>query len=260
MKRILLLFILFAVAKGVYAQSLKVKINEKGKYGYVDENGKEIVKCQYDFGEEFLNGAGRITKGNKYGYVNEKGKVVIQPKYKTASYEGDYYWLTDEKDNLEVYNSDFKKMVKLSDVKFYLPTISKGRQFCFQTNSGNVYVYDIESFEQSTAYKYITIHNNNYGSEIYAVSDGYKWKIMDGNFADPMPIRCEMESKDELLSVYKTWEELCSPGFEYEKFILNEDALTAFQKIVDLVSQYGVTGNINKTLPSFVWSIKNIKK
>ena len=72
---------LCASAIGAYAQSLTVHCNDKGKYGYVDENGKEVVKCQYDLTEKFENGFGKILKGDKHGYVNEKGKVIIQPKY-----------------------------------------------------------------------------------------------------------------------------------------------------------------------------------
>lgn len=66
--------------------------NEEEKWGYINEKGEEVIKCQYDsaysFGE---NGLAAVKKQvgfyedgepeYKWGYINEKGEEVIELQY-----------------------------------------------------------------------------------------------------------------------------------------------------------------------------------
>ena len=38
------------------AQELKVHVNEKGKVGFVDASGNEVIKCQYESAQPFVDG------------------------------------------------------------------------------------------------------------------------------------------------------------------------------------------------------------
>jgi hypothetical protein len=55
------------------------------KLGFIDENGKEIVKPIYkkigQFGE-FKSNWARIQLNNKLGFINNKGEEVIKPSTK----------------------------------------------------------------------------------------------------------------------------------------------------------------------------------
>lgn len=55
------------------------------KYGYVDKNGKQIVKAKYDNALAFENDLARVGNAGKYGFINEQGKEVIPLKFKSAS-------------------------------------------------------------------------------------------------------------------------------------------------------------------------------
>lgn len=54
----------------------------KGKWGYMDPTGKEIVPCKYaDVGSKFSEGIALITDGKKYGFVDKTGKVLTKMNY-----------------------------------------------------------------------------------------------------------------------------------------------------------------------------------
>lgn len=55
-----------------------------GKYGYVDENGKYVIKPQFVGADEFAENGLAIVRDEKtktYGYINEKGQYAIEPQF-----------------------------------------------------------------------------------------------------------------------------------------------------------------------------------
>ncbi|HSA05750.1 MAG TPA: TonB family protein [Candidatus Gastranaerophilales bacterium] len=59
-------------------------IETEGKYGYIDNKGKEIVKPQYEEVFPFSEGLAAVKINNKFGYINTKGNFVIQPELCSA--------------------------------------------------------------------------------------------------------------------------------------------------------------------------------
>ena len=60
-------------------------INSKGKYGFIDVNGKVKVDYQYYDSRHFSHGLAAVKGGNgKWGYINENGILVIPYKYVIA--------------------------------------------------------------------------------------------------------------------------------------------------------------------------------
>lgn len=90
------------------AQELKVAVSEKGKCGYVDQQGNEVVKCKYTLAFPFKDGLGKVGKGDKFGFVDATGKEVLPVKYEEITpwtegiyrlKSGDKYGLFFVKDN-----------------------------------------------------------------------------------------------------------------------------------------------------------------
>ena len=75
--------VLFSMS--VQAQDLKISVNKKGKVGFVDQQGNEVVKCIYDSAMPFNNGSAIVTKGGKSGLIDATGKVVLPLKYTQIS-------------------------------------------------------------------------------------------------------------------------------------------------------------------------------
>ncbi|WP_274363641.1 WG repeat-containing protein [Paenibacillus thermotolerans] len=90
------------------------------KYGYVDKNGKVVIKPQFNFAENFIEGTAVVGMGKslskaKYGYIKTNGSYLIQPQFdvaepmrggyaKVAMIEGDNYkyGIVDAKGNIIV--------------------------------------------------------------------------------------------------------------------------------------------------------------
>ncbi|MBC7862869.1 MAG: WG repeat-containing protein, partial [Bacteroidia bacterium] len=51
------------------------------KFGFEDENAKEIIPCIYSFAEEFKGNFAIVTKGKKKGFVDQNGKEFFIGKY-----------------------------------------------------------------------------------------------------------------------------------------------------------------------------------
>lgn len=79
LRLLLLASVLFSMS--VQAQDLKISVNKKGKVGFVDQQGNEIVKCIYDSAMPFKNGYAIVTKSGKSGLIDATGKVVLPLKY-----------------------------------------------------------------------------------------------------------------------------------------------------------------------------------
>ena len=59
-----------------------VLVNNHGKYGYADENGKLIVGYKYSYIGSFdENGLALVMKGNKSGLINQDGVEILPATY-----------------------------------------------------------------------------------------------------------------------------------------------------------------------------------
>jgi hypothetical protein len=57
-----------------------------GKYGFVDEEGNEVIPLKYDLGLYFFKGRARVTLNGKYGVVDLQGNEVVPLKYDDIGY------------------------------------------------------------------------------------------------------------------------------------------------------------------------------
>jgi hypothetical protein len=66
------------------AQELKPVKGVNGKYGYLDDTGKEIVPFQYDYAGSFVEGLAKVEWDSHWGFINQTGKIVVPFKYDYA--------------------------------------------------------------------------------------------------------------------------------------------------------------------------------
>lgn len=77
--------ILFFFSLMGYAQVSQLRLNKKrDKFGYVNQDGKVVIKHKYSSSENFSEGFALVENDLKYGYINEKGDVAIELKYVDA--------------------------------------------------------------------------------------------------------------------------------------------------------------------------------
>ena len=65
-----------------------VELNDK--YGFIDETGREVIPCKYNWAEDFNDGLAQVCLNGKWGLVDKTGREVIPLKYNNVClfYEG----------------------------------------------------------------------------------------------------------------------------------------------------------------------------
>ncbi len=72
-------------ATNVHAQDLKILVNKKGKVGFADANGNEVIKCVYESVNPFSDGIAIVTKSKKKGIIDTSGTVLLPISYDQIS-------------------------------------------------------------------------------------------------------------------------------------------------------------------------------
>jgi hypothetical protein len=53
-------------------------------WGYVDRDGKLLIRPQFDIAEQFSEGLAHVSEFGRHGFINWKGEYVIRPGYLNA--------------------------------------------------------------------------------------------------------------------------------------------------------------------------------
>ena len=58
-------------------------VSKEGKFGYIDETGKEVVECIYDSGYAFSEGLACVKKNGKYSPIGKHGvkRIITNERY-----------------------------------------------------------------------------------------------------------------------------------------------------------------------------------
>ena len=56
-------------------------VEKGGKWGFIDRNGNEIIPCMYDYTEGFSEGLAGVKKGGKWGFIDRNGNEIIPCMY-----------------------------------------------------------------------------------------------------------------------------------------------------------------------------------
>lgn len=61
------------------------RIMEKGKWNYIDKNGRKLSDINFDYAWEFHEGMAAVEVKNKWGFIDSSGDLIIPLQY-------DYVW------------------------------------------------------------------------------------------------------------------------------------------------------------------------
>jgi hypothetical protein len=88
--------------EGNYAEEFKfkdnyglIKVRLNGKYGFIDNTGKERIPLIYDYVFPFFNGLSRVLQNEKCGYINKEGKEITPIKYDAIPYGENIFFYDD---------------------------------------------------------------------------------------------------------------------------------------------------------------------
>jgi len=82
------------VAVGNYQDLMDFKYMENCKYGFIDENGKEVIPPQYDWAGDFGDGIAPVAKNGRYFFIDMNGDKIDDQTYSSLSgFRGDLCWV-----------------------------------------------------------------------------------------------------------------------------------------------------------------------
>lgn len=65
------------------------KVETKEKFGFIDEECKEVVEVKYDYVSDFNNGFAKIKENKKFSFLNKDLEVITQEQFKSVyNFEG----------------------------------------------------------------------------------------------------------------------------------------------------------------------------
>lgn len=175
------------------------RLCENGKYGYVDQNGKEWIEGKYDAAEEFAEDLAVVKMGNYFGYIDRTGEIVIPLNYTDAqSFSGgrakvakDHLYGYIDTDNAEIIPCIY------TDIRPFTSTLAfayLGKKVGIIDYAGKVLV----------PVKYDGITQINEG--LYAVNIGIQYGFLNGQWNEILPCRygyniTQTQSGNELISL-----------------------------------------------------------
>lgn len=76
--------VIFYISVSVSSEGL-TSIEQNGKYGYEDEAGRTIIRCQFDEARYFYEGLAVVKLYGKYGYIDKTGNLVTSYEFADAN-------------------------------------------------------------------------------------------------------------------------------------------------------------------------------
>lgn len=62
-------------------QGALFRVQQNGKWGYMDQTGKIVVAPKFAGAGEFSEGLGAVLVDKKWGYVDGTGSMVLKPRF-----------------------------------------------------------------------------------------------------------------------------------------------------------------------------------
>jgi hypothetical protein len=74
-----------------FGDSKLASIKSSGRWGYIDSEGKFMINPQFDEAYPFMNSLAIVKSGDKYGLIDEEGKYKVNPQFEEIGLDLIYY-------------------------------------------------------------------------------------------------------------------------------------------------------------------------
>lgn len=71
-------------------------------YGFLDEKGKEVIRCKYCYAEDFRKDRVKVRYDTEFGYINRKGELYVKKGENESVIPSRYCWGWDYKDGYAI--------------------------------------------------------------------------------------------------------------------------------------------------------------
>ena len=153
-------------------------VEKDGKYGFINKDGEEVVKPIYDWAADFSKGLARVKKDGYWGLINKEGKEIIKPVYDDVSnfYEGLVHVKRDDSCYIiDLKNPTYEISVDLQDktMKWQFSNESKVDEFLNAVNSYIEKRSQIKNDEETEVNKFFESLKKQYEKDSIEINNSY---------------------------------------------------------------------------------------
>lgn len=173
---------LYKLVRALGENGLAAAQDDSGYWGFIDENGKEVIPFYYtEVGDFQDNGLAKVKSGDSYGFINELGVIMIDPYYDEVSdfnENGMAMVRTGKRYNFvnSIGAKQYDNVWEFTEMGI-APAKKDGKYF-FINKAGNKIndcIYDVvNSFDE--------------GNQIYKVRQGTKYGLVNKNGEEMLPV------------------------------------------------------------------------
>lgn len=192
---------------------LEKENKEKNSY-LIDKNGVQLLKENYSFSDQLIEGARRVKRGNQYGFVDQTGKLIIPIEYDSLGNFNEGYALAVKDSHYFIIDKNGKELLKNKSFKIK-GTVS----------------HDLIRVEKNNKYGFVNIN----GDIIIPIKYGLAFDFQKEGLA-----RVVVGRKTGLIDHTGTF--VLEPNLYELIFPFDENGLAIVQHV-----QYGIKGLINTT-------------
>ncbi len=174
-----------------FIQKNKASVKLNGKWGYIDNNGREILAVKYDNLYGFSEGLFAVELDHKVGFVDLKGNVVIPLQYERAQAFSEGLAAVRKNGKFGFIDKTGKKIIDFNYSFVYsfsqgLAAIEKNNKWGYIDRKGNLVIPCI--------YDNAKYFETNGKAKVYL---GHKWGLINKKGAVVEPINNEEEEEEE---------------------------------------------------------------
>ncbi len=144
MKQIVIIVIFISMFASVNGQKNRYLIFDGKNWGFIDKNGKTIIKPQFISADNFSEDLAAVRIGGRYGYIDTLGNIAIPPQYDLATsfingqakvfIEGRPFFLY--KHGTITFSHPFRNITSFDNHTFAIATTNSGK-YCLIDKKGN---------------------------------------------------------------------------------------------------------------------------
>ena len=183
--------------EGLALVQLYHKNRKMRKFGFIDEQGLEVIPCTLDFAKPFSEGLAEFKKG-KWGYISKTGQVIIKPRYHSTKAFSSSYAIVNDKliiDKEGKHMGQIDKTLKTQDYYINSYLKSENQNGFFHLNPNGIRLY-------ATDYEAVTDFIGGDGGGLAMVKKGEKWQLTRTYFGGTSKVNFTFKTKRDYLKKY----------------------------------------------------------
>ena len=155
------------------------EVKKGGKFGLINKEGEEVVRPIYSWIYFFFDGLACVEKDGKFGLIDKEGKEVIKPVYDLVSNMGDGIVFVRKDDSWYVANLNnptYEVLIDLQDkaIKKQFSDESKADEFLNAISSYIEKRSQIKNEKENKVNNIFELLKKQYEKDILEINNSYK--------------------------------------------------------------------------------------